>query len=109
MSLVYEWRILRLKTKTDAQNRERSVCKVMWAKVGWDADGNHGGVEGHTSISSDDTGWFTSFDQLTEAQVIEWVKAEIDSDYEAQIDADIQTTINRLKRPAVNETTLPWT
>lgn len=109
MSLVYEWRILRLKTKTDAQNRERSVCKVTWAKVGWDADGNHGGVEGHTSISSDDTESFTSFEQLTEAQVIEWVKAQIDSDYEAQIDADIQLEIDRGKRPAINEPTLPWT
>jgi hypothetical protein len=47
---------------------------------------------------------FVEYDNLTEAQVLEWVKAQLDA---AEIEAGLQSHIYGLKNP-VNATGVPW-
>jgi hypothetical protein len=47
---------------------------------------------------------FVEYDNLTQAQVLEWVKAQLDA---AEIEAGLQSHIYGLKNP-VNATGVPW-
>lgn len=108
MSLEYVWTVQRIKTKTDAQDREDSVHQVDWLVQGWDTDGNEGYYEGSSVLSSDDTEGFTAFDQLTEAKVVSWLKDIISEDEYARIDREILDCIEYSKRPSTVKDALPW-
>lgn len=108
MSLVYEWTITKVQTRTDTQNRENSICGVDWLVQGWDINGDEGYYEGACTLSSDDTGWFTSFDQLTETQVIQWVQSAISDEEMDRIEKTILEDIEYKKRPIEYKETLPW-
>jgi folylpolyglutamate synthase/dihydropteroate synthase len=88
-------------------NLERQVSDDLVIVAHWrvDAvDGEHtAGAYGSVGFTRGDD--FTPFEELTEAQVIEWVKAQLDV---AEIEASLAGQIDKQKNP-VTAHGLPWT
>lgn len=53
-------------------------------------------------------GSFTPFDQLTEAQVLQWVKEALGEEIVANNEANMATQITTQKNPPVVSPALPW-
>ena len=88
-------------------NLDRQVSDGLVTTAHWrvDAvDGEHtAGAYGSVGFTRGDD--FIPFEQLTEAQVIAWVKAQLDV---AEIEASLAGQINKQKNP-VTAHGLPWT
>lgn len=110
MEIVYEWRVLGLKTKTEGNN-SNSVVRVRWVKTGYNTEGNEYGYEGSTVFSSVNTENFINLEDLTEAQVLTWVQAAIaDTDQEDFADDYIQRELAAMSNPytLLSHEELPW-
>lgn len=109
MALTYTWKITGLKTK-DFDGKPSAVVQTYWTKTGTDADGNEGTFTGATPFTVDPTdtsGPFIEFSQLTEQDIIDWIKTVVVSDYERHVNDKIQEQIDGKINPVV-EAKLPW-
>ena len=72
-------------------------------------DGFTGSVYGTISFPAKDPADpdFIPYDQLTEAQVIQWVKDEMGADTVAAHEANVQAQIDKQKHPT-NAAGVPW-
>ena len=113
MSITYTWEVTGLKVKNeviDGVTYENAVCQTYWRKTGTDENGNAGSFSGATPFTLDPTdgsGPFIAYDDLTEADIITWIKAVVVGDYENHVNARIQEQIDQIVNP-VTEPTLPW-
>lgn len=80
------------------------VSTVHWTCSDADADGNAGSVYG--SIGLEGT-LVTPFEQLTEAQVVGWVKAAMGEETVAAHEAAVAAQIEEAKAPKT-ATGMPW-
>ena len=103
MSNIYEWEITGIKTKTEGSN-DNSIVVVDWIKRAFDSEGNQVELPGRTPLSSLDTSDFTDIRDVTEAQVLGWIKQEID---ESMLESALNRKLDRLSNPAV-PIDLPW-
>jgi len=103
MSNIYEWEITGIKTKTEGSN-DNSIVIVDWIKRGFDSEGNQSEIPGRTPLSSSDTENFTDIRDVTEAQVIGWIRQEID---ETILEATLSKKLKKLANPSVDRE-LPW-
>jgi hypothetical protein len=108
MTVEYTWQITGLKTST-LNNTPNVVVQTYWKKIGKDGE-SIGTFVGATPFSADSMPagtTFIPFEQLTEADVLEWIKAVVVGGYEDHVNAKIQEEIDRQKNP-VNDVSLPW-
>lgn len=106
MSITYEWEITGLSTKTEGSNID-SVIEANWIKRGIDNDGNSGEFLGTTSLTSVGSSNFIAFSSLTEASVLSWVQATLDTEESNYINSIIQEQIDLVSNPAEDKD-LPW-
>ena len=108
MAVTYTWEVTGIKTTT-LNNTPNVVVQTYWKKVG--TDGEHTGTfSGATPFSVDSMPagtTFIPFDQLTEADVLSWIKAVVVNDYEKHVNDQITDQINKSANPVV-DATLPW-
>ena len=97
--MAVTWTISTLERNTDD-----GVVVAHWRAS--DADGEHTGSSyGSCGFTPDaDADGYTAYADITEAQVIEWVKADVDAD---AIEASIAAQIADSKAPAIS-TGVPW-
>jgi len=116
MGYTYEWKLVGLK-KQNSANIEDAVVGTNWKITATDEDGNVGTFTGATpfSINTINTASFTTYNELTEAQVIGWIKNHVSgsnpsTNYWAHISEVIQKEINGKKwvKVEVAEVDLPW-
>ncbi len=115
MELTYTWKLTRLK-KTDDPSAELNdiIVQTYWECTGTDADGISGTFHGATPFEPDmvDAENFTTYENLTEAQVLGWVQDVVENNpgYKAHIDEQIKKQIDAIVRPVVevNSDALPW-
>jgi hypothetical protein len=115
MGLTYEWKLTGLR-KQNGENINDAVVGTNWKLTGTDEDGNEGTFSGATpfSISQINTASFTEYSQLTEEQVLGWVKNHVSgsgpTNYMDHINGVILKDIASKKyvKIEVNETDLPW-
>lgn len=108
MAITYTWKVTGLKTTT-LNNTPNVVVQTYWEKIGTE-DGHTGKFSGATPFSADTMPagtTFISFEELTEADVLTWIKAVVVDSYEQHVNQKIQEDINRLKNPVV-DSSLPW-
>ncbi len=107
--LTFTWEVTGLKTK-DVENKPSSVVQTYWKKTGTDADGNQGTFSGATPFTvdpTDDSGPFIAFEDLTEENVLDWIKSIVVDGYEDHVNEQIQKQIDDKVTPIV-EASLPW-
>jgi hypothetical protein len=115
MALTYTWKINGLK-KQDNPSLELNdiIIQTYWECTGTDEDGNSGTFNGATPFDPDqvDADNFTTYENLTENQVLGWVQNVVDSNsvYKAHIDEQIQKQINATINSVVSVApeALPW-
>lgn len=109
MSITYTWEITGLKT-TSVGNTESVIVQTYWKKIGTDENGNTGSFNGATPFTTDSTdnvGPFIPFSELTEENVLDWIKSVVIGEYAKHIDEQILSQINDKINPIV-ESHLPW-
>jgi hypothetical protein len=115
MSLTYAWKITGLKKRNDPSvELDDIIVQTYWECKGTDANGNSGAFNGATPFEPDqvDPENFTSYETLTEAQVIGWIQDVVNNNpgYKAHIDEQIQKQINAVIVPIVDISVenMPW-
>jgi hypothetical protein len=116
MGYTYEWKLVGLK-KQNSANINDAVVGTNWKVTATDEDGNVGTFTGATPFSIDtvNTASFTTYNELTETQVIGWIKNHVSgsnqsTNYWAHINGVIEQEINSKKwvKLEVAEVDLPW-
>lgn len=113
MALTLQYSVTSLKVKDevnkDGVTLENAVCQTYWKVVGTDENGNQAEFQGATPFSAANVaeGNFKAFADLTEEDVIGWIKDVVDGDanYKAHIESVLQKDINKV---ALKEVTMPW-
>jgi hypothetical protein len=115
MTLTYTWKITSLKKQDDPSAELNDIIvQTYWECKGTDEAGNAGTFSGATPFEPDkiDTGNFTTYENLTEAQVLSWIQNIVNNNqgYKTHIDEQIQKQIDAIIRPMVeiNSSALPW-
>jgi hypothetical protein len=115
MALTYTWKIKSLKKQDDPSAELNDIIvQTYWECTGTDSANNSGTFHGATPFEPDqvDPDNFTTYEDLTEAQVLSWVQDVVESNpsYKAHIDEQIQKQIDAVVRPMteVNADHLPW-
>lgn len=115
MALTYTWKIKSLKKQDDPSIELNDIIvQTYWECTGTDTDGNSGTFHGATPFEPDqvDPANFTTYEKLTEAQVLGWIQDVVNNNpgYKAHIDEQIQKQIDAIVKPMVevNSDALPW-
>ena len=94
--------------KVQEEGYSNVVYLVSW--LASDSDGTNVACKGgETEVSAPVSGTFIPYDQLTEAQVIGWVKSVLGDEQVAAIEADLNIQILYMQQPPVTVLPLPWT
>lgn len=110
MTITYTWKITGLKTQNISDNRSNAVVQTYWQKIGTDENGNEGVFSGATPFTldpNDEFGPFIPFEDLTEENVIDWIKSIVIDEYENHVNRQIQKQIDEKSNPII-EASLPW-
>ena len=113
MATTYTWKIDMMHTASKA-GLTNAVTVIHWSKTGTNENGIAGRYPGVTrfNVSTIDSGGFTPLNQLTEAQVIEWVKSDLSEEQKTFIDVQILSSINHQLTPpdtgCVTLDKMPW-
>ncbi len=115
MELTYTWKLTKLK-KTDDPSVELNdiVVQTYWECTGTDADGISGTFNGATPFEPDkvDAENFTTYENLTEAQILGWIQDVVENTpgYKAHIDGQIKKQIDAIIKPVVeiDQGNFPW-
>lgn len=115
MALTYTWKIKSLKKQDDPSVELNDIIvQTYWECTGTDEDGNSGTFHGATPFEPDqvDPDNFTTYEDLTEAQVIGWIQDVVNDNlsYKAHIEERILKQIDAIVRPMtdVSGDSLPW-
>ena len=113
--MIYTWKIKSLKKQDDPSAQINDIIvQTYWECTGTDEAGNSGTFNGATPFEPDqvDPTAFTSYENLTEAQVIGWIQNVVNTNpsYKAHIDEQIQKQIDAIVKPMVEVAAeaLPW-
>jgi hypothetical protein len=109
MAITYTWKITGLKTR-EISGVSGAVVQTYWEKIGTDEDGNEGKFSGATPFTpdpTDESGPFIPFEQLTEQNVIDWIKLVVVGSYEEHVNGKIQEQIDAKKSP-IADAPMPW-
>lgn len=77
MPITYKWSILSMQTLSNLDSLNNVVRDVHW-KATATKDGVKRDVDAFVRLSSPSANNFTDYNNLTEAQVLEWVKSILD-------------------------------
>ena len=115
MTFIYTWKIKSLKKQDDPSSELNDIIvQTYWECKGTDENGNSGIFNGATPFEPDqiDPQKFTSYEDLTEAQVIGWIQSVVNGNpsYKDHIDEQIQKQIDIIVKPVVEvqSDALPW-
>ena len=86
----YTWQLTSLKRK-DSSDIKNIVVQTYWKKTGTDENGNEGSFSGATpfDLSTVDPTNFTSYEDLTEEDVLGWIQSVVVGDYERHVNEQI--------------------
>jgi len=116
MSWTYTWEIERLKVKDEVNNDgvtlRNAVCNTYWKITGTNSDGDSASWSGATPFSAAAVGEddFSDFADLTETEVIGWVRNVVENDagYMAHINEQLQKQIDLENEEEIDTEGLPW-
>ena len=114
MATTYTWKIDMMHTASGA-GLTNAVNEIHWSKTGTNENGVAGRYPGVTrfNVSAIADSGFTPLNQLTEAQVLEWVKSDLSEEQKTFIDVQILSSIQHqlaeVTTECVTSDKMPWT
>ncbi len=109
MSITYTWKLTSIKTLNESPYQD-AIVQAYWDKIGTDLDGNVGIYCGSSNFSTAELSPeepFIPINEITEAQVLNWIQAKIDPTYELIINNQIETQITNNVIPN-QKPEIPW-
>jgi hypothetical protein len=109
MAITYTWKITSLKVR-DVGPKTNAVVQTYWQKTGTDENANTGTFSGATPFTVDPTdsnGPFIPFEDLTEENVVNWIKTVVVGGYEEHVNGVIAKQIEDKIVP-ITEPKMPW-
>lgn len=107
MSSVYTWKVEQMESYVEKDGFQNVVFSVNWRVVA--TDGNHSAtVYDRALINIDLISEFTPYEDLTNDQVIGWVKSGMGDEAVAEIENLLNSKILSIKEPSTSILSLPW-
>ena len=107
MTVTYNWSVAQMDAYPEYENHTDVVFTVHWRMDG--TDGEHtAGVYGSVGLTLSPEATFTPYADLTEAQVIGWVKDALGEEQVASYEANVAQQIADQIDPPVVTPPLPW-
>lgn len=101
------WKVTDLLVKPQVDGLTDVVYIVNWLAT--DTDGvNEVRRGGKTEVPLPAGGTFVPYDQLTEAQVIDWIKTQLGTEEVSRIETDLNSQLAYAANPPVVSMPLPW-
>tara|TARA_R110002073_G_scaffold254634_1_gene417269 strand:- start:54 stop:401 length:348 start_codon:yes stop_codon:yes gene_type:complete len=105
MATIYTWSITGLKKAPSLNGLDDVVTGIRFKYKGVDSDGNEGVFNGAVPVGLPDSDSFTAISELTEAEIIEWAKANHPVDHMQMM---ITKIIEDKKVPKSDDYTPSW-
>jgi hypothetical protein len=107
MATTYTWIVALMDCYPEHEGQTDVVFNVHWRCNGEDGEYT-GSVYGSQALALDPEAPFIPFADLTEAQVVGWVKDAMGEEAVAALEANIDGQIANAKNPPVVNPALPW-
>ena len=88
MAITYTWSITGLKKAPSLNGLDDVVTGIRFKYKGVDSDGNEGVFDGAVPVGAPNSDSFIAISELTEAEIIEWAKANHPVDHMQEMIAD---------------------
>lgn len=106
MNITYTWSITGLKKAPSLDGLTDVVTGIRFNYTGVDSDsGESHTFPGAVPVGAPDSGSFTPFDSLTEADIISWAQANHPTDH---MNERIEAAISKKITPTDVDADLPW-
>lgn len=108
MATTFTWSILQMQT-ANVDNLQNFVCSAEWQLTGNDGV-NTSSTSALFAYKTEDVTSFTPYTQLTEDQVLGWVKDRLGANGIAHFEGIVQSQLDKMATPFVNPEPqpLPW-
>ena len=105
MAITYTWKITAMKKAPSLDDLSDVITHINFEYKGVDENDNEGVFNGACPIPAPDAENFTALADLTEAEVIEWAKANHPTDHMNEV---IEKQIADKITPKNEEAAMPW-
>ena len=107
MAITNTWAVVQMDAYPEYEGNADVVFTVHWTLTA--VDGEHAGsVYGSVGLTLDPEATYVPYANLTEAQVIGWVKDALGEEQVASYEANVAQQIADAKNPPVVTPALPW-
>lgn len=107
MTITSTWAVVQMDAYPERNGDTDVVFNVHWTLTA--TDGTYTGSSyGAQGVTLDPDAPFTPYADLTQAQVIGWVKAALGDEYTAAYEANVAKQVADLANPPVITPALPW-
>lgn len=107
MAVTNTWTVVQMDAYPEYEGQTDVVFTVHWVLSG--VEGNYqGSVYGSVGLTLDPEATFTPYADLTEAQVVGWVKDALGEEQVAGYEDNVAAQIDALVNPPVVTPPLPW-
>lgn len=107
MAITYTWSVVQMDCYPEYEQEADVVFNVHWTMNGVDGEYT-GSVYGSQSLTLDSGSTFTPYADLTEEQVVGWVKAAMGEEQVLSLEANVAHQIEDKINPPVVNPPLPW-
>lgn len=104
MAITYTWLVDSLESAPSQDGLTDVVKTVHWRLNAVDGD-HSASVYGSASMDAPSGDTFTAYADLTQDQVVEWVKAKVEV---SELEANLAGQIDKLQNPDVVTKAAPW-
>lgn len=109
MTTIFTWSITEMQVRADVDNLKNFVSIVNWELTGDDGV-NTSSVVSAFGFKPDDTINYTPYEELTQDQVIGWVKDRLGANGISHFEGIVQSQLDNVTTPSVTPEPkpLPW-
>lgn len=105
---THSWRVIAMDVRPYDGSLTDVVMRVSWEVTAHDPDvGDTAGTQGQTAISQP-TSSFTSYAELTEAQVLGWVWGVMGDNQKTELENFVDALLIENRKPPLTQLPLPW-
>lgn len=107
---TYTWKVIKMAVLPFVEGSADVVVSAQWSITGVDESFGYS-ISDWSQFTLDQGKGFTPYNQLTEQQVLDWIKQQMGDDKITVLESKIQNRIDAQRNPITEPTSqpLPWT